>query len=117
MFGAAAMSLSSFCVVTNALRLNFFNMHNASKDKKIQRVNAAAEGSMTKTLEIQGMMCGHCENMVKRCLEKFPQISEAVVSYEAGTAVVTMSGDVPEDEIRQAIEKAGYEYIGAKSLE
>ena len=117
MFGAAAMSLSSFCVVTNALRLNFFNMHNASKDKKIQSVNAAAEGSMTKTLEIQGMMCGHCENMVKRCLEKFPQISEAVVSYEAGTAVVTMSGDVPEDEIRQAIEKAGYEYIGAKSLE
>ena len=117
MFGAAAMSLSSFCVVTNALRLNFFNMHNASKDKKIQRVNAAAEDSMTKTLEIQGMMCGHCEKMVKRCLEKFPQISEAVVSYEAGTAVVTMSGDVPEDEIRQAIENAGYEYIGAKSLE
>lgn len=117
MFGAAAMSLSSFCVVTNALRLNFFNMHKASKDKKIQSVNAAAEGSMTKTLEIQGMMCGHCENMVKRCLEKFPQISEAVVSHEAGTAVVTMSGDVPEDEIRQAIEKAGYEYIGAKSLE
>lgn len=117
MFGAAAMSLSSFCVVTNALRLNFFNMHNASKDKKIQRVNAAAEDSMTKTLEIQGMMCGHCEKMVKRCLEKFPQISEAVVSHEAGTAVVTMSGDVPEDEIRQAIENAGYEYIGAKSLE
>ena len=117
MFGAAAMSLSSFCVVTNALRLNFFNMHNASKDKKIQSANAAAEDSMTKTLEIQGMMCGHCEKMVKRCLEKFPQISEAVVSHEAGTAVVTMSGDVPEDEIRQAIEKAGYEYIGAKSLE
>ena len=112
MFGAAAMSLSSFCVVTNALRLNFFNMHNASKDKKIQSVNAAAEDSMTKTLEIQGMMCGHCEKMVKRCLEKFPQISEAVVSHEAGTAVVTMSGDVPEDEIRQAIEKAGYEYVG-----
>ena len=112
MFGAAAMSLSSFCVVTNALRLNFFNMHNASKDKKIQSANAAAEDSMTKTLEIQGMMCGHCEKMVKRCLEKFPQISEAVVSHEAGTAVVTMSGDVPEDEIRQAIEKAGYEYVG-----
>ncbi len=117
MFGAAAMSLSSFCVVTNALRLNFFNMHKASKDKKIQSVDAAVEGSVTKTLEIQGMMCGHCEKMVKRCLEKFPQISEAVVSHEAGTAVVTMSGDVPEDEIRQAIENAGYEYIGAKSLE
>ncbi len=117
MFGAAAMSLSSFCVVTNALRLNFFNMHKASKDKKIQSVDAAVEDSVTKTLEIQGMMCGHCEKMVKRCLEKFPQISEAVVSHEAGTAVVTMSGDVPEDEIRQAIEKAGYEYIGAKSLE
>lgn len=145
MFGAAAMSLSSFCVVTNALRLNFFNMHNASKDKKIQSVDVSdvaaaviqnepevqaqtceigetavkspAEGSITKTLEIEGMMCGHCEKMVKRCLEKFPQISEAVVSHEAGTAVVTMSGDVPEDEIRQAIENAGYEYIGAKSLE
>lgn len=117
MFGAAAMSLSSFCVVTNALRLNFFNMHKASKDKKIQNVDAAVEDSVTKTLEIQGMMCGHCEKMVKRCLEKFPQISEAVVSHEAGTAVVTMSGDVPEDEIRQAIENAGYEYIGAKSLE
>lgn len=145
MFGAAAMSLSSFCVVTNALRLNFFNMHNASKDKKIQSVDVSdvaaaviqnepevqaqtceigetavkspAEGSITQTLEIEGMMCGHCEKMVKRCLEKFPQISEAVVSHEAGTAVVTMSGDVPEDEIRQAIENAGYEYIGAKSLE
>ena len=145
MFGAAAMSLSSFCVVTNALRLNFFNMHNASKDKKIQSVDVSdvaaaviqnepevqaqtceigetavkspAEGSITKTLEIEGMMCGHCEKMVKRCLEKFPQISEAVVSHEAGTAVISMSGEVPEEEIKQAIEKAGYEYIGAKSLE
>lgn len=145
MFGAAAMSLSSFCVVSNALRLNFFNMHNASKDKKIQSVDVsavatpviqnepevqaqaceigetavkpAAEGSMTKTLEIEGMMCGHCEKMVKRCLEKFPQISEAVVSHEAGTAVISMSEDVPEDEIKQAIENAGYEYLGTKSLD
>ena len=137
MFGAAAMSLSSFCVVSNALRLNFFNMHNASKDKKIQSVDvseavAAVRGNktesemetcgiqeavMTKTLEIEGMMCGHCEKMVKRCLEKFPQISEAVVSFEAGTAVVSMSDDVPEEEIKQAIEKAGYEYLGEKSLE
>lgn len=145
MFGAAAMSLSSFCVVSNALRLNFFNMHSASKDKKIQSVDVsavvtpeiqnepevqaqaceigemsvkpAAEGSMTKTLEIEGMMCGHCEKMVKRCLEKFPQISEAVVSHEAGTAVISMSGDVPEDEIKQAIENAGYEYLGTKSLD
>ena len=135
MFGAAAMSLSSFCVVSNALRLNFFNMHNASKDKKIQSVDvseavAAVSGRkaeaaasdiqetvMTKTLEIEGMMCGHCEKMVKRCLEKFPQISEAVVSFEAGTAVVSMSDDVPEEEIKQAIEKAGYEYLGEKSLE
>lgn len=137
MFGAAAMSLSSFCVVSNALRLNFFNMHNASKDKKIQSVDvseavAAVRGNktesemetcgiqeavMTKTLEIEGMMCGHCEKMVKRCLEKFPQISEAVVSFEAGTAVISMSDDVPEEEIKQAIEKAGYEYLGEKSLE
>lgn len=129
------MSLSSFCVVSNALRLNFFNMHNASKDKKIQSVDvseaaAAVSGRkaeaaasdiqetvMTKTLEIEGMMCGHCEKMVKRCLEKFPQISEAVVSFEAGTAVVSMSDDVPEEEIKQVIEKAGYEYLGEKSLE
>ena len=137
MFGAAAMSLSSFCVVSNALRLNFFNMHNASKDKKIQSVDvseavAAVRGNktesemetcgiqeavMTKTLEIEGMMCGHCEKMVKRCLEKFPQISEAVVSFEAGTAVISMSDNVPEEEIKQAIEKAGYEYLGEKSLE
>ncbi|WP_418745489.1 heavy metal translocating P-type ATPase [Frisingicoccus sp.] len=137
MFGAAAMSLSSFCVVSNALRLNFFNMHNASKDKKIQSVDVSEavaavrenktesemetcgiqEAVMTKTLEIEGMMCGHCEKMVKRCLEKFPQISEAVVSFEAGTAVVSMSDDVPEEEIKQAIEKAGYEYLGEKSLE
>ncbi len=136
MFGAAAMSLSSFCVVSNALRLNFFKMHNASKDKKIQSVDisdvtaslktdaeaensgdSGSEPTMMKTLEIEGMMCGHCEKMVKRCLEKFPQISEAVVSYEAGTAVISMNEDVPEDDIKQAIEKAGYEYIGTKSLE
>ena len=80
-------------------------------------VKSAAEGSMTKTLEIEGMMCGHCEKMVKRCLEKFPQISEAVVSHEAGTAVISMSEDVPEDEIKQAIENAGYEYLGTKSLD
>ena len=136
MFGAAAMSLSSFCVVSNALRLNFFKMHNASKDKKIQSVdisdvtaslktaaetknsgNSGSEPMMMKTLEIEGMMCGHCEKMVKRCLEKFPQISEAVVSHEAGTAVISMNEDVPEDDIKQAIEKEGYEYIGTKSLE
>lgn len=138
MFGAAAMSLSSFCVVSNALRLNFFKMHNTSKDKKIQTVDisgiagtseAAAEtmakdvsavtepsAALTKTLEIEGMMCGHCEMMVKRCLEKFPQISEAVVSHKAGTAVISMNEDVPEGEIKEAIEKAGYEYRGVKTL-
>ena len=72
---------------------------------------------MEKTLKVEGMMCGHCEKMVKRCLEKFPQISEAVVSHEAGTAVISMSEDVPEDEIKQAIENAGYEYLGTKSLD
>lgn len=151
MFGAAAMSLSSFCVVSNALRLNFFKMHKASKDKKIQSVDisgitvshpnsapqsaadaadsqpivsaamaqqtAGDPAAVTKTLEIEGMMCGHCEKMVKRCLEKFPQISEAVVSHEAGTAVISMNGEVPEDEIKHAIKEAGYKYIGAKSLE
>lgn len=138
MFGAAAMSLSSFCVVSNALRLNFFKMHNTSKDKKIQTVDisgiagtseAAAEtmakdvsavtepsAALTKTLEIEGMMCGHCEMMVKRCLEKFPQISEAVVSHKAGTAVISMNEDVPEGEIKEVIEKAGYEYRGVKTL-
>ncbi len=123
MFGAAAMSLSSFCVVSNALRLNFFKIHSASRDKKIQSVDisgVAMERSAPvtkKTLEIEGMMCGHCEKMVKRTLERFPEISEAVVSHEAGTAIVAMSGDVPEEAIRQAIEKAGYEYKGSKSLE
>ena len=123
MFGAAAMSLSSFCVVSNALRLNFFKIHSASRDKKIQSVDisgVAMERSAPvtkKTLEIEGMMCGHCEKMVKRTLERFPEISEAVVSHEAGTASVAMSGDVPEEAIRQAIEKAGYEYKSSKSLE
>ena len=125
MFGAAAMSLSSFCVVSNALRLNLFKLHSSDKDKKIQSVDIheVAEAMrpvevpeeapvIFKVLEIEGMMCGHCEKMVKKALEKMPQINEAATDWKAGTAAVSMNEEVSEDEIRAVIEKAGYEYIG-----
>ena len=128
MFGAAAMSLSSFCVVSNALRLNFFKLHNAEKDKKIQGVdihevveamrpvetNDEPE-TIFKIFEIEGMMCGHCEKMVKRALEKMPQIDEAITDWNAGTASVTMHEDVSEDDVKAVVEKAGYVYIGIKN--
>ena len=105
MFGAAAMSLSSFCVVTNALRLNFFGMYNASNDKKVKQEVILQEmgktekenKSMEKTMEIKGMMCGHCEAAVKKALEKIQGVEEAVVSHEKGTAIVKMSEEVSED--------------------
>ena len=90
MFGAAAMSLSSFCVVTNALRLNWFKVHDASKDKKIKQNVKKEKTTMEKTITIEGMMCGHCEAAVKKALEELPQVSGAVVSHEKGTAVVTL---------------------------
>lgn len=108
MFGAAAMSLSSFCVVSNALRLNLFKMYDASKDKKIQRKQKTEEKEMTKTMKIEGMMCPHCEARVKKCLEAIPQVDVAEVSHEAGTAVVTLNAEVADDVLKNAVEAQDY---------
>lgn len=128
MFGAAAMSLSSFCVVSNALRLNFFKVHSAAKDKKIHSIDISditeelrknfkreiPDSFSIRFLEVDGMMCGHCEKMVKKTLEKFAQIDEAEADFQTGTVKIRVNEEVPEDEIRAAIEKAGYEYKGLK---
>ena len=118
MFGAAAMSLSSFCVVTNALRLNLFKLHDASRDKKCDPVSISLETSkiqpkkeqeiMEKTLTIEGMMCTHCEARVKKALEALENVTQAQVSHEKGTAVVTLSADVPNDTLKQAVEAQDY---------
>ena len=97
MFGAAAMSLSSFCVVSNALRLNLFKMYDAGRDKKIRTKKKVEEKTMKKTMKIEGMMCGHCEARVKKVLEALPQVDSAEVSHEAGTAVVTLNGEIGDD--------------------
>ena len=117
MFGAAAMSLSSFCVVSNALRLNLCKIYDAHKDKKragnsqIQSkiVYNEEETTMTKTMKINGMMCGHCEATVKKALESLDQVTEAAVSHEAGTAVVTLSADIADDVLKQTVEAKDYE--------
>lgn len=118
MFGAAAMSLSSFCVVTNALRLNFFGMYNAAKDKKLKQVvtieQEKEKNMMEKTMEIKGMMCGHCEATVKKALEKLPGVEEAIVSHENGTAIVKMSEEVSDDVLKSAVEDRDYEVLGIK---
>ncbi len=146
MFAAAAMSLSSFCVVTNALRLNFFRLHDAGHDRKIKPVpdisigdiNAEddtcpldeagpettdsddlklnitdkEENTMTKTIRIEGMMCEHCEATVKKALEAIKGVTDAQVSHEKGTAVVTMDTDVPDDELKKAVEDKDYKVLG-----
>lgn len=133
MFGAAAMSLSSFCVVTNALRLNWFKMHDASKDKRLKRQIVISnkekdmgreelpdsasqekkeESAMTKTMKIEGMMCGHCEARVKKCLEALPQVDEAAVSHEAGTAVLTLNAEVADDVLKKTVEDQDYQVLG-----
>lgn len=139
MFGAAAMSLSSFCVVTNALRLNLFGIYDAGKDKKRRKKgNTAGNGSrsantgsatavqpeenqkekenkdMEKTMEIKGMMCGHCEARVKKALEALPEVTEAIVSHEAGTAVVKLSAAVSDDVLKKAVEDQDYEVTGIR---
>ncbi len=111
MFGAAAMSLSSFCVVTNALRLNFFNVHNPARDKKIKPKMSKEEKSMEITMKIEGMMCGHCEASVKKALEAIPTVEEAVVSHEAGTAVVKLNADTPFGILKKAVEDKDYTVI------
>ena len=130
MFGAAAMSLSSFCVVSNALRLNFCRLHDASHDRKRKKhiiegcliekketpdeFSGAIDGqgkeekTMTKTMKIEGMMCGHCEKRVKKVLEAIDGVESAEVSYEAGTAVVTLSSDVADDVLKKAVEDQDY---------
>ncbi len=114
MFGAAAMSLSSFCVVTNALRLNWFDMHDGKKDKKIRSIDLSEEKEeekMKKTMKIEGMMCGHCEARVKKCLEALPEVEEAVVSHEAGTAVVTLSGEIADEVLKKTVEDQDYKVL------
>ncbi len=109
MFGAAAMSLSSFCVVTNALRLNLFDMRNAAKDKKIKRKQE--EMTMEKTMKIEGMMCVHCEATVKKALEALESVDHAEVSHEQNQAVVTLKEDVADDVLRKAVEDKDYNVI------
>ncbi len=111
MFGAAAMSLSSFCVVTNALRLNLFDLHNAGKDRKIKRKKEKESKTMTKTMKIEGMMCGHCEARVKKCLEALPEVNEAVVSHEAGTAVLTLGSEISDDVLKKTVEDQDYKVV------
>ena len=131
MFGAAAMSLSSFCVVSNALRLNLFDLHSTRHDHKTKNAvtlpvaltQPAAEEhttasdvkedpTMKKTLNVEGMMCGHCEARVKKALEALPEVTEAVVSHEAGTAVVTLNADVADDMLKKAVEDQDYKVTG-----
>ncbi len=123
MFGAAAMSLSSFCVVTNALRLNWFNMYDASKDKKIKKQGSPEPVAfenieenkedliMTKTMKIEGLMCMHCDARVKKCLEALEQVAEAVVSHETGTAVVTLNAEVADEVLKKAVEDQDYKVL------
>ncbi|WP_459777330.1 heavy metal translocating P-type ATPase [Allocoprococcus similis] len=114
MFGAAAMSLSSFCVVTNALRLNWFKMYDASKDKKIKSKvrEIKEEKTMTKTMKIEGMMCGHCEATVKKTLEAIEGVEGAEVSHENGTAVVTLTAEVADEVLKKAVEDKDYKVTG-----
>ena len=119
MFGAAAMSLSSFCVVTNALRLNLCRVYDPKHDRKAtpdrknktKKPNESEEKSMTKTMNIEGMMCGHCEARVKKALEALDAVSEAVVSHESGTAVVTLSSDISDEKLKETVEAEDYKVI------
>ena len=122
MFGAAAMSLSSFCVVTNALRLNLFKMRDAKRDKKLKHsveleeiqeenkhfIQKQEDTTMKKTMKIEGMMCGHCEAAVKKALEGVSGVEEAVVSHEAGTAVISLSENVSDDVLKTTVEDKDY---------
>ena len=108
MFAAAAMSLSSFCVVSNALRLNLFDLQSPKKDRKIKRKHKEEKKIMEKTLKIEGMMCGHCEARVKKTLEALPGVEQAAVSHQAGTAVVTLKSPVADEVLKKAVEDQGY---------
>lgn len=125
MFGAAAMSLSSFCVVTNALRLNLLNIRSTKKDKKkknaidvslinINNNEKKEVNEMTKTMNIKGMMCGHCEAAVKKALEELPEVASAEVSHEKGTAVVTLEKEIADDVLKKTVEDKDYEVVEIK---
>lgn len=121
MFGAAAMSLSSFCVVTNALRLNLVDIYSAKHDRKRHmaagksgHTKKEGEKKMTKTMKIEGMMCGHCEARVKKCLEALEQVTEAVVSHEAGTAVLTLNAEISDEILKKTVEDQDYKVISVE---
>ena len=114
MFGAAAMSLSSFCVVTNALRLNFKNIYDARRDHKKRKSEEREEKKMTKTMKIEGMMCGHCEARVKKVLEALPEVESADVSHEKGTAVVTLNAEISDDTLTKTVEEQDYQVISVE---
>ena len=114
MFGAAAMSLSSFCVVTNALRLNLCKVYDSKRDKKIKQIKESEEKNMTKTLNVEGMMCGHCEARVKKALEALDAVDEAVVSHTDGTAVVTLNAEVSDDLLKETVEAQDYKVTSIK---
>lgn len=114
MFGAAAMSLSSFCVVTNALRLNLCKVYDSKRDKKIKQIKESEEKNMTKTLNVEGMMCGHCEARVKKALEALDAVDEAVVSHTDGTAVVTLNAEVSDDLLKETVEAQDYKVTSVK---
>ncbi len=124
MFGAAAMSLSSFCVVTNALRLNLADIYSTRHDRKARsdiqsqtvKDNKMSKGEkeMTKTMKIEGMMCGHCEARVKKCLEALEQVAEASVSHETGTAVVTLNAEIGDDVLKKAVEEQDYKVLSVE---
>lgn len=111
MFGAAAMSLSSVCVVTNALRLNWFRMKDATRDRKIKTRKKQEEMTMEKTMKIEGMMCGHCEASVKKALEALAEVEAAEVSHEKGTAVVTLRSEVSDEVLKKAVEEKDYTVV------
>ncbi|MBR2099809.1 MAG: heavy metal translocating P-type ATPase [Eubacterium sp.] len=116
MFGAAAMSLSSFCVVSNALRLNLFNIKNSKRDKKIKQteIQLTEEKAMTKTVKIEGMMCMHCEAAVKKALEALSQVDEAAVSHETGEAILTLNDDISNETIKETVEALEYKVVGVE---
>ena len=110
MFGAAAMSLSSFCVVSNALRLNFCRIYDPAHDRKrVRQKKGKKVKKMTKTMSIEGMMCMHCENRVKKILEAIDGVESAAVSHQTGTAVVTLSGPVADETLKKAVEDQDYQ--------
>ena len=124
MYGAAAMALSSFCVCMNALRLNLLNPHDAGRDRKEKQIPAETleaavsavkmkeDKTMTKTLKVEGMMCGHCEARVKKALEAIPGVESAVADHTAGTAVVTLNADVADETLKAAVEAQDYKVLG-----